>query len=118
MAAGCQHAQGGVPLGGEGVADLAAQPVQGGELGLPVGTEGRRPGGRVAVDLVADRQRGRVAEHDVGVRDARGSQGEAGAEGQVVDDHLVGLTRSTTSSTARAGATGSHSRSVRRASAW
>ena len=32
-----------------------------------------------------------MAEHDVGVRHARGGQRQPGAEGQVVDDHLVGL---------------------------
>ncbi len=81
--------EGVVPLRREAVAHALAQGAQLVEV-LLLGLERGGPRGREAVDLVADGQGARVAEHDVRVARAGGEEREAGAEGEVVDDHLVG----------------------------
>ena len=84
-----QLCQGGIPLRREVVADLLGEPSQLGE-GLRLRSEGTRPGGRVAVDLVSDGERGRVPQHDVGVARAAAGKAQPGAEGEVIDDDRVG----------------------------
>ena len=84
--------EGGVPLRGERVADVDAEPVQGRQPAR-IGSEARGPGGWVPVDLVAHRERRGVPEDDVGVRDASADQSQPGAEREVVDEDGVGAHR-------------------------
>ena len=78
-----------VPLRGEGVSHALAPATQVGEI-VWVGVQAAGPGGWVAVDLVAHGQRRGVPEHHVRVGDPRARQSQTGAEGEVVDDDVVG----------------------------
>ena len=77
-----------VPFAGERVPDLLAAQQQGGQRSR-IRVERGRPLRRVPVDLGAHRQRARVSEHDVAVRDVTGQQRQPRAERQVVDDDVV-----------------------------
>ena len=117
-APGASVAQRGVPLLGELVPHLLAHGPQPRQLARRR-LQPAREGGRQAVDLVTDRERRGVAEHDVGVPDAgwrtRPSRAPNARWSTMTSS---GATASTTRCTSRATPTGSQSRSERRARAW
>ncbi|PPG01357.1 hypothetical protein C5C26_16290, partial [Rathayibacter sp. AY2B1] len=87
---GVQGGEGGVPLGGEGVAHLLAEAAERIEV-VRLRREGVRPDRREPVDLAGHREGAGVAEHDVAVGHAEGLQRHARGEGEVVDHDRVGL---------------------------